>query len=485
MAVELRPYQAQLVTEVRASFMAGYQSPLVVLPTGGGKTICFCYMADAAMRKGLRVLILAHRVELLDQISASLKRFDVPHGWIAAGVTGNRRAPVQLASVFTLAKRLDLYGDFDLVVIDEAHHVTKGSSWGQVIAHYTKAKRIGVTATPCRMKGDGLGQMFDTMVMGPTMAELIEMGSLSKYRLFAPPGGIDTHGVHSRGGDFIRSELSALVDTPSITGSALAHYQRLIPGRRAVAFCVSIEHAQNVAKDFSAAGIAAVSIDGAMDGALRRSILRDFSSGKTLVLTSCDLISEGFDLPAIEAAILLRPTQSLGLYLQQVGRALRIFPGKTEAVILDHAGNAKRHGLPDAPRSWTLDGVAGSGDGERIMAVRNCPKCFGDTPSVRPACKHCGHVFEIKSREIEEREGELEEIMLAAQSETAALAARAAQSHRKDRDSLIAHAKRNGYKNAERWADHVLAGRARKKAREEMAKLSVQDVAARLQIPLV
>lgn len=460
MAITLRPYQNTLIERARANFITGKRSQLLVLPTGGGKTVCFSFMAGRAVEKGLRVWILAHRVELLDQISKTLTGFGVPHGMIAPGYMGDRRKPVQVASVFTLARRLDRYDAPDLIIVDEAHHAISESTWGRVVTAFPAAKLLGVTATPIRLSGEGLGDLFQSMVVGPSMRDLIELGALSPYRLFAP-AGVDLSGVHTRMGDFVRGEIEAAMDKPSVTGDAVSHYQKLAPGRRAVAFCVSVEHAVHVAEQFRAAGIPAQAIDGAMDRSLRASVLSEFSAGRVQVLASCDLISEGFDVPAIEAAILLRPTQSLGLYLQQVGRALRTFPGKTEAVILDHAGNVKRHGLPDEDRVWSLDGSAKKKGAQRSeIAVKTCGSCFATVHSAATHCS-CGFEFPVHRREVEQRDGVLEEVDLA----TAVRQRRQEQGRAQTEAELIAIGKARGMRRAELWARHVIRARQAKQAR--------------------
>ena len=459
MAITLRPYQNTLIERARANFITGKQSQLLVLPTGGGKTVCFSYMAARAVEKGLRVWILAHRVELLDQISRTLTSFGVPHGMVAPGYMGDRRRPVQVASVFTLVRRLDRYEAPDLIIVDEAHHAISASTWGRVITAFPKAKLLGVTGTPIRLSGEGLGDLFQTMVQGPSPRELIELGALSPYRLFAPTG-VDLTGVHTRMGDFVRGELLAAVDKPSITGDAVKHYQKLAPGRRAVAFCISVEHAVHVSESFRAAGISAQAIDGGMDRTLRASVLSEFSAGRIQVLASCDLISEGFDVPAIEAAILLRPTQSVGLYLQQVGRALRTFPGKTEAIILDHAGNVSRHGLPDEERVWSLDGSAKKKGAQKSeVPVKTCGSCFATVASAATHCS-CGFEFPVAKREVEHVEGELQEVDLA----TAVRMRRQEQGKAQSMEDLVAIGERRGMKRPRLWAAHVIRARAAKQS---------------------
>jgi len=432
--ISLRPYQSSAVGGVRQSYAAGKRAPLLVLPTGGGKTTIFSYVTSSAAAKGKCVYLIAHRAELVKQIAMTLARLGTRHSVIAPGPIVRQvqveqfkaygrtfvdpQARVFVASVQTLVKRLEDYPPPDLIVIDEAHHLTMDSTWGRVVSAYPAAKLLPVTATPCRLDGKGLGLgaggFADDMVMGPTMRELIDAGFLSPYRIFAPPNALDLTGVRTRAGDYAREQLASAMDKPSITGDTVAHYQRLTPGKRAVAFCVSVAHAQHVAAEFQQAGIPAEFLDGTLDALERDRIIKRFEAGETLVLSSCDIVSEGFDLPAIEVAILLRPTQSLSLYIQQVGRALRTFPGKTEAIILDHVGAVATHGLPDEEREWSLDGVKpkkrqAANDNEPDVKITTCTRCF-TIHRPAPCCPSCGFEYPVKERKVEQADGELVEL---------------------------------------------------------------------------
>lgn len=463
--IQLRPYQDQCIAGLRGAFSAGYRAPLLVSPVGSGKTVMFSYLAGRLLAAGKRSVIMAHREELLEQISSTLRAFDVRHGMIVAGERYDRRHGVHVASVQTLVRRLDRGIDPpDYVIADEAHHCIGGSSWGKVVAAWSSARLIGVTATPERLSGEGLGQVFDTMVMGPSVRELIDAGALSDYRLFAPRDRLDLSGVRRRGGDFARSEVEVAIDKPAIVGDAVAHYRRLCDGAPAVAFCVSIAHAQHVAESFRAQGYRAASIDGKMPREDRRAIIADFRSGALNVLASCDLISEGFDVPGIVAAILLRPTESLAMYLQQTGRALRTAPGKSQAVILDHVGNSlDRHGLPDDEREWSLEGRAAGGkrkkDSEALC--RQCKSCFAISPAYAAICRECGSAFAVKARKLETRDGELGEV----DPETVRRQQRREQGRAQTYDALVALGRMRGMRSPEGWARHVLQAREAKARR--------------------
>jgi superfamily II DNA or RNA helicase len=468
MSVQLRPYQEAAIQGLRDAFAADYHSPLLVLPTGGGKTVCFSYLTSRLQAAGKRVVILVHRDELVDQVSETLSRFDVAHGYIAAGRMYDRRHRVHVASVQTLARRMDRVAVPDYVICDEAHHCIGASTWGRVVAEWRSKlpslRLIGVTATPERLSGEGLGEVFDEMVLGPTTRELVDLGALSEYRLFAPAQQLDLSGVKSRMGDFVKGEVAARVDKPAIIGSAVGEYRKRMDGQPAVAFCVSIEHAEHVAEQFRAQGYRAAKLDGTMERSLRKGIVSDFGRGAINVLTSVDVISEGFDVPGIVGAILLRPTQSLGLYLQQVGRALRTAPGKPHAVILDHVGNSSRHGLPDDPREWSLLGRGerkgkGAKDPDDV-AIRQCPTCFAVSPAAAAKCRECGAVFPLKPRTIEEVAGTLSEVEVARVKREAKREQAAAQTL----EDLIRLGTARGYKNAVGWAKHLFAARGGRRA---------------------
>lgn len=328
--MKLRPYQQQLIDDTRFQLQLGRKKVLIVLPTGGGKTVCFSHIAESASKKGNRVCVLVHRAELLDQASRSMP---VRHGLIAAGRSMDLSHSVQIASVQTLARRLhQLPKDFfQLLIVDEAHHTTAGT-WAKVVEHFDSARLIGVTATPIRLDGRGLGEHYESMVVGPSAQWLTENGFLSQAKVLAPPG-IQTSGLKKRMGDFDMKQAEGLLQEGQAMGDCLTHYRHHLNGQTAIAFCCSVAHSQAVAGLFQANGVAAASIDGKMDVNRRRSLLASLGRGEIKVLTSCALIGEGVDVPSVGGCILLRPTSSVGLHLQMIGRCLRVSPGKDRAVI--------------------------------------------------------------------------------------------------------------------------------------------------------
>ena len=404
--VQLRPYQQQAISDLRMAYRSGSAAPLLVAPTGMGKTVVFAAITQAAAARGRQVLILVHRRELIHQASAKLAAIGVDHGVIAAGITA-ANASVQVASVQTLIRRLDRAAAPDLIIIDEAHHAVAGS-WRKVIDHWPNSLLLGVTATPVRQDGRGLGAMFDRLVLGPSTAELIATGYLTPARIYAPPPVADLTGIHRRAGDYAIDEAAERMDRRTVTGDAISHYQRIGAGQPAIAFCCNVKHAEHVCHAFKVAGIRSATLLGTT--ADRDALVARFAAGFIDVLVTVDVVSEGFDCPGAAVAILLRPTQSEGLYLQQIGRVLRPAPGKAAAIVLDHVGNTLRLGHHLEERDWTLDGLR-KRDREAAPSVKVCPTCFATSPSTAQVCRDCGHVFAPpERREIKVVEGELVEI---------------------------------------------------------------------------
>jgi len=453
--MKLRPYQQQLIDDTRFQLQLGRKKVLIVLPTGGGKTVCFSHIAESASKKGNRVCVLVHRAELLDQASRSMP---VRHGLIAAGRSMDLSHSVQIASVQTLARRLhQLPKDFfQLLIVDEAHHTTAGT-WAKVVEHFDSARLIGVTATPIRLDGRGLGEHYESMVVGPSAQWLTENGFLSQAKVLAPPG-IQTSGLKKRMGDFDMKQAEGLLQEGQAMGDCLTHYRQHLNGQTAIAFCCSVAHSQAVAGLFQANGVAAASIDGKMDVNRRRSLLASLGRGEIKVVTSCALIGEGVDVPSVGGCILLRPTSSVGLHLQMIGRCLRVSPGKDRAVILDHVGNTLRLGHHLEHREWTLDGEQ-KAKREKCTSVKVCPKCFAAMSSQASECEECGHRFVVERRELKTVAGTLQELEV---EKTQKKQKRIDQGKARTLDELIALGKSRGYKYPVAWARKIYSSRGSK-----------------------
>ena len=456
--ISLFDFQESALGEISAAWRNGRRAPALVMPTGSGKTTTFCEAANRAANRGKNTLILVHRRELLKQTSRTLDGFGIDHGMIASGMSFFREKPVQVASVQTLAKRLDKLRGWTphLIVVDECHHAISGNTWGAALAHFSGTRVLGVTATPQRLDGKGLGAgqggFFDALIIGPSVAELTERGYLSPAVVYAPKKRIDLSGVKTRMGDYAVGALAEAVDKPSLTGDAVDHYRRICSGEPAIAFCASVAHAEHVAESFRAAGYQATSVDGKLSHAERARRIDDLGRGRLHVLTSCDIISEGTDVPVVSVAIMLRPTQSLSLALQQMGRALRVHPGKDRAVILDHAGNVFRHGLPDDDRDWSLEGQQKTARQKKSDAepVKQCERCF-TVHRLAPVCPACGFAYPVKPREIAQVDGDLEQITAGAEKREK----KREQGKAGSFDQLLELGRARGYKNPYAWASHI------------------------------
>jgi len=391
--MELRDYQQKAIDDIRGSYRAGHKAPLLCLPTGGGKTVIFSYIAQSAAVKGKRVLILAHRRELIQQTSETLKSFGVDHGIIAAGYPMDTK-PVQVASVQTLARRLNrIKAEPGLIIVDEAHHAVAGS-WEKIIDRFPDSKLLGVTATPMRLDGKPLDDIFDALILGPSVKELTKAGFLAPSRCFTTPVKLNRKEIGVSGGDFKMAQAAKALEENKINGDAVIEYKKHCSGKPAVVFCCNIAHAEFVADLFSEAGYRAAHLSSKLNHEIRKQRIEDLGNGALQVLTSCNVISEGTDIPAVAAAILLRPTKSEALYLQQVGRALRVAQGKDHALIIDCVGNISTHKLPNAERNFTLHGEIKY----EAESVRECPNCFAVMPSSCDVCPECGHVFEKEAK---------------------------------------------------------------------------------------
>jgi superfamily II DNA or RNA helicase len=342
---------------------------LAQLPTGGGKGRILAAATARTVANGKRITLMAHRAELVEQICRNLDDEGVPHGRIMPGWP-TMRYPVRVGMVQTIARRVNGLEAPDLLLVDEAHHAP-ASQYVAIAKAWSAARVLGVTATPIRTDGQGLADHFDALVIGPSVADLIRDGFLAQYDYYVPKAGFSMDGARKVAGDYSQSDALAIMDKAKIVGDAIGHYRQRLGGRPAIAFCMGIEHCERVAADFVTAGIASLHVDGQMSLADRAQRLQMLADGRLMVLTAADVISEGVDIPTVAGAILLRPTMSTGLFLQQVGRALRPKPDGSRAVILDHVDNRKRHGLPADPRKWSLDGLPKLPP----PAIRECDVC--------------------------------------------------------------------------------------------------------------
>lgn len=376
----LRPYQLDALAQLRARWR---QRPILCLATGAGKTVVAAEIVRGAVERGRRALILAHTRQIVSQTAARFRDHGLAVGVLMADEHPGD-APVIVASVQTLIRRE--FPAASVVIIDEAHHATS-ESYRRIIEHYSDAAIIGLTATPQRLDGQGLGEVgFGAIIEPVTYEQLFAEGWLVRPVVYAPTVP-DLSGVRRRAGDFDMHEASK-----RIAGRLVEHYRNLANGSRAVAFACSILHSQSIAEGFEADGVPAEHLDGGDADEIRAGVLARIVSGDTLLVSNCSLFGEGFDLPSLECCIMARPTQSMTVYRQQAGRVMRPAPGKATAIILDHAGNSLRHGFPWSPITWSLDGKArATGDGE--TPCKRCDDCGCICPSGCSECPECGAPF--------------------------------------------------------------------------------------------
>ncbi|HKT54497.1 MAG TPA: DEAD/DEAH box helicase [Caulobacteraceae bacterium] len=473
MTVKLRPYQERAVVECRQAMRTG--PTLLQLPTGGGKTITSGSIIGSASEKGNRCMFIVNRVELLRQTAKTFDKLGIRYGMIAPGYAFNSYAPVYIASVDTLKSRMTKLDDFfrtvKLAVWDECRSCgSKG--WANLFRRLEElgVKQLGLDATPMRDGGKPLSEFFRHLVHGPTYSELVEVGALVPFACYAPTIP-DLSGVRKKGYDFDPDAVEEVMDKPSITGSIVDNYLQHARGLKALCFAVSVEHSQHLAAEFCARGVRAVHLDGDTDDGVRKRAMQAYEAGEIDVMTNVALFVAGLDVPDIRVLIDANPTQSLPSFLQKAGRVSRPADGKDQAVLFDHAGNCFRHGVPDEDRTWSLEGIERKAkkakDEEDEVKVRQCPKCKG-VHKPRPQCPHCHHVYEIDSRQVEQRDGALrkiskEEARAIREAEKAAEKAERAKltaevKRTSSREGLERIARERGYSDA--WVDAQLKGKA-------------------------
>ena len=384
--LSLRLYQRELIDRLKESYRAGHKSPCIVAPCGSGKSIVLSDIARRTTNAGNHILFLVHRIELCDQIAATFRDWGVD------------MELCQIGMVQTITHRLPKTQYPALIITDENHHCL-AASYKRIYDYFPKAHRVGVTATPIRLNGGGLGDINDDLIIGPSARWLTENEYLAPFDYYSP-SVTDLTGLRSSRGEYVASDITKRLDKQAIYGDVIQHYVNLAPGRQAICYCASVVHSTTMAEQFCDAGIWAEHIDGETPKREREYIIERFRAGHVQILCNVDLISEGFDVPDCSAAILLRPTKSLTLYIQQSMRCMRYVPGK-RSLIIDHVGNYARFGLPDMDRVWSLTPTKKNSREENAVPVRQCPKCFY-THAPAPECPKCGYVHPVKSREVEE-----------------------------------------------------------------------------------
>lgn len=371
--IELRPYQTEAVAKIRDSLKT-HKSVVFTIGCGAGKSILAGSIAKSATDKGNTVLFLVHRAELCEQIADTFYNL--------CGVDPKLS---EIMMIQTARQRLKTLTEPTLIIVDEAH--TFNNAYEKVFQFFPDAYKIGFTATPCRLNQGGLGNLFEDIQTGVSTRWLIDNHYLSDYRYFSFPI-VDTSGLHTRAGEFIQEEVNALMENKAVYSGAVEQYLKLTPGKKAMVYCSSIKASKEIVKEFTNNGVSAAHVDGTTPKAERERIVEAYRKGEITVVSNVDLFGVGFDDKDIEVTVLLRPTQSLALAVQQNMRCMRYKEGKT-AIILDCCGNAARHGLPDDEREWSLETRKKQ---ETTVKIRECENCYAVYHSTMQKCPYCGHV---------------------------------------------------------------------------------------------
>lgn len=364
--VKLRPYQIKGIRDIFDAWnplTKNLMNVLFQMPTGTGKTTVFSEIVRRARLKDKKVLIVVHRKELVEQIVERLFSFDVEAGIISGIIRPDMEKEVQVATIQTLSKRE--YPVADIVIIDECHHA-KASTYKKLWEIYPDARFLGVTATPVRMNGEGFSDLFDILVDSGQLSSFVEQGYLVKVKHFV---GVtpDLSSISIKMNDYAQDELGDLMQEKELMADLVESYHKKAHGKKMIVFVVNIEHSRQIVEEYCRDGVSAEHIDANTPKKEREQILKRFRNGEIMVLSNVDIVSEGFDVPDCDAVQLARPTKSLALYLQQVGRCIRPSPGKEEGLVLDNAGLWLEHGFCQQDRIWTLEG-------KKKRKRRECPE---------------------------------------------------------------------------------------------------------------
>lgn len=431
----LRPFQEKLTQEIYSAWNDGAVNVMPVAPTGSGKTVVLSKLLRDETGSSIAI---AHRQELVSQISLALARNGVRHRIVGRKHSNLTRiitalqvaelgysfldpsARCGVGGVDTVVKMVNepWFKQVRLAVQDEGHHVLKTNKWGRAAELFPNARGLFPTATPLRADGRGLGRhtdgLTDALVLAPSMRELIGMGYLTEYRIFAPPSDFHRENIRisDSTGELVKEDASREVKKSSITGDVVKHYLWIAPGKLGVTFAVDVDHAQKVTAAYREAGVTAELVTADTPDAQRASVLRRFKNREILQLVNVDLFGEGFDLPALEVVSFARPTESYALYAQQFGRVLRPSEGKSHGLVIDHVGNVLRHGLPDTPRVWSLDRrEKRSKKPDDAIPLKVCIECLQPYESIKKRCPYCDHYMAPAARSAPEFvDGDLTEL---------------------------------------------------------------------------
>lgn len=399
----LRGYQLNLIDRIARAMAAGYKKILVVLPTGGGKTIIAKTLVEACIEQALGGMFLVHRRELIRQTGETFGNGGMDYGTIMGKLPIDNSKLLQLASIQTLVGRLPLVNRPKLMLVDETHHAV-ARQWYRILEWFSDSYVVGLTATPERLDGRGLREAgYEILIEGPTVAELMAMGYLVRDYSYYGPDAPDSSELHFHTRAF-EQEAAAYSEEPRIVGSVVKHYLKRAEGTQGIVFAQNIRHSMMLAEAFCKRGVRAQHVDGTTDEDLRDRYDKMFKNGELDILTNVNLFTEGYDVPRITYVGIARISDSLAFHRQALGRGMRPFEGKDRAIFCDHAGNWQRGlGLPDTPVKWSLDGHKKGRTGVALAAaevepVKQCGECFLIVKSGVHECPRCGREFPIKTR---------------------------------------------------------------------------------------
>jgi superfamily II DNA or RNA helicase len=411
---DLRPFQTDALQQALGEIERGL-NPLIVCPTGGGKTVIGNALIAALADK--HVLWLTHRRELVFQPRQKLlEGFGIEAGVILSGEQMKQMQRVQIASVQTFHARYIRGGKdlppADLIVIDEAHHI-RARTYLEICDRYPDARKIGLTATPCRTDGRGLGSTFSVIVETPQVEELINLGFLVRTRIWAPSKP-DLMGVRTQSGDYVIADLAERVDRAELVGDIVTHWHRHAGGRSTIVYATTVAHSQHLADEFARSGVKVAHLDGKTPKEQRDEILKQLANGDVTVVCNCQVLTEGFDAPDVGCIVLARPTKSMGLYRQMIGRGLRPAPGKGDCIVLDHSGATDRHGRVEDAVWWTLQedqkartaARAGECGADHERKLLTCTECHAICVAGKP-CPECGHLPKRPGQHLDILDGDL------------------------------------------------------------------------------
>ena len=395
--MKLRDYQEELVDGIKQSMIAGNHSIIVQSPPRSGKTVVMAHIAKSATDKNNKVLFFSHRKEINEQVYKTFENNEVNMDLVTIG------------GVQSLVRKLDKLDEPTIILIDEAHH-SKASSYKKIIDYFPNAYKLLFTGTPVRLDGSGFDDIADDLILGKSVKWLQKHGRIAPFKYYAPQL-IDVAGLKKRAGEFTKQSVDDTMKTV-VFGDVIKHYEKLAKGKQAIVYTHSVEASENVSKAFNDAGYNSMAVSGKTPKEERETAMRAFRNGDLKIMVNCELFTEGIDLPNVDVCIMLRPTQSLSLYLQFAMRALNPREGKT-AIIIDHVGNVERFGLPNQDREWSLQGIVKKKQTAKIgePTVRVCEMCFATFWSKERICPECGYENDPTKQEIELiREAELKEI---------------------------------------------------------------------------